>query len=127
MGTVAHRPPSLLHRRGLVLLPLLLAIPRAARAHAILLASTPAAGAAIPPGPLAISLRFNSRIDRARSRLTLLRPDKTQAALDLSAPADDTLEASATLAPGPHTLRWQVLAIDGHITRGDLPFTVKVG
>jgi len=28
------------------------------------------------------------------------------------------------LAPGAHVLRWQVLAIDGHITRGDVPFTV---
>jgi hypothetical protein len=25
---------------------------------------------------------------------------------------------------GPYVVRWQVLAIDGHITRGDVPFTV---
>jgi methionine-rich copper-binding protein CopC len=29
------------------------------------------------------------------------------------------------LAPGQYRLRWQVLAIDGHLTRGDIPFTVK--
>jgi hypothetical protein len=28
------------------------------------------------------------------------------------------------LTPGVYVLRWQVLAIDGHITRGDVPFTV---
>jgi methionine-rich copper-binding protein CopC len=28
------------------------------------------------------------------------------------------------LAPGDYRLRWQVLAYDGHITRGEIPFTV---
>ena len=127
MGTIAHQPPTWLRRRGLLVLPLLLATPNPAQAHAILLASTPTAHGTVPAGPIAISLRFNSRIDRARSRLTLLPPDKSQAMLDLSGPSDDVIEAAATLAPGAHLLRWQVLAIDGHITRGDLPFTVKAG
>jgi methionine-rich copper-binding protein CopC len=34
------------------------------------------------------------------------------------------LHATAHLAPGNYTIRWQVLAVDGHITRGDVPFTV---
>jgi methionine-rich copper-binding protein CopC len=34
------------------------------------------------------------------------------------------LSTAADLAPGQYTLRWQALALDGHITRGDLPFTV---
>jgi methionine-rich copper-binding protein CopC len=34
------------------------------------------------------------------------------------------LEANVTLAPGAYTLHWQVLAVDGHITRGNVPFTV---
>jgi len=29
------------------------------------------------------------------------------------------------LAPGKYTLRWQALAVDGHITRGEVPFTVE--
>ncbi len=37
----------------------------------------------------------------------------------------DTLQTSAELTkPGAYVVRWQVLAIDGHITRGDVPFTV---
>jgi hypothetical protein len=127
MGTIAHRPPTWLRRRGLLFVPLLLATPNPAQAHAILLASAPPAHGTVPAGPIAITLRFNSRIDRARSRLTLVRPDKSQAMLELSGPSDDVIEAAATLAPGAHLLRWQVLAIDGHITRGDLPFTVKAG
>jgi methionine-rich copper-binding protein CopC len=27
-------------------------------------------------------------------------------------------------APGKYRIRWQVLALDGHITRGDIPFIV---
>jgi len=38
--------------------------------------------------------------------------------------AGDVLTANADLAAGAYSLRWQVLAIDGHITRGDVPFTV---
>jgi methionine-rich copper-binding protein CopC len=29
------------------------------------------------------------------------------------------------LMSGQYRLRWQVLAIDGHLTRGDIPFSVK--
>jgi len=40
-------------------------------------------------------------------------------------PSPDTLAATVgELAPRAYRLRWQVLAIDGHITRGDIPFTV---
>jgi copper resistance protein C len=72
-----------------------------------------------------VRLRYNSRIDRARSRLTLTRPDKTQAvpAID-HAGADDVLTTTIELTAGAYVLRWQVLAIDGHITRGDIPFVV---
>jgi methionine-rich copper-binding protein CopC len=40
---------------------------------------------------------------------------------------DDMLSARAVLARGRATVRWQVLALDGHITRGDVPFTVAGG
>ena len=37
----------------------------------------------------------------------------------------DMLETTANLeTPGAYVVRWQVLAVDGHITRGDVPFTV---
>ena len=34
------------------------------------------------------------------------------------------MTTAAELQPGEYTVRWQVLAVDGHITRGDVPFTV---
>ncbi|MGI4978384.1 MAG: copper resistance CopC family protein [Janthinobacterium lividum] len=101
------------------------AAPRPAAAHAVLVASTPAPGGTVAPGALAVALRFNSRIDRVRSKVSLVGPDAAAArlAVDAAGPADQ-LSAATTLAPGAYTLRWQVLATDGHITRGDVPFTV---
>jgi methionine-rich copper-binding protein CopC len=71
-------------------------------------------------------VRFNSRIDRVRSRLLIVRADGGVTALELKdALGPDTLAATlGALAPGAYRLRWQVLAVDGHITRGDIPFTV---
>jgi copper resistance protein C len=97
-----------------------------ASAHAVLLESTPALKSAVPGPNVPIKLRFNVRIDALRSRLTLIRPDGSSHALELSkqSPAD-TLAASASgLTAGEYRLRWQVLASDGHITRGEIPFTV---
>jgi copper resistance protein C len=98
----------------------------AARAHAIVVASQPAAGAVVPGKTVAVVVRFNSRIDPVRSRLLLVRADGTSTTLELAdAQNPDTLAATVgELAPGSYRLRWQVLAVDGHITRGDIPFTV---
>jgi len=108
------------------LLPLVAPLtPYPAQAHAILLGGTPAPGATVPSGPLDLRLRYNSRIDKGRSRLTLTAPDHTQATLPIAPGAvPDVLNSSANLSPGAYVLRWQVLAVDGHITRGDVAFTV---
>ena len=96
-----------------------------ARAHAILIDSTPPVHGSIPAGHEAMTLKFNSRIDRERSRLTLITADKPQTRLPIGSdgPAD-IMSTQADLQPGNYTVRWQVLAVDGHITRGDVPFTV---
>jgi methionine-rich copper-binding protein CopC len=95
-------------------------------AHAVLLQSNPVMNSAVSGPDVPVKLRFNVRIDALRSRLTLIRPDGSAQPLEISkqTPAD-TLSAEATgLAAGAYRLRWQVLASDGHITRGEIPFTV---
>ena len=100
--------------------------PACASAHAILMKSEPAAGTSVPTGKVDMSFQYNSRIDRARSRLTLTRPDHSQSVLKIapSGPPDLLQTSTELTAPGAYVVRWQVLAIDGHITRGDVPFTV---
>ena len=97
-----------------------------AGAHAVLLESSPALKGAVPGPDVPVRLRFNVRIDALRSRLTLVFPDGNTKTLEISKKtAADTLSAAATgLAAGEYRLRWQVLASDGHITRGEIPFTV---
>jgi methionine-rich copper-binding protein CopC len=96
-------------------------------AHAVLVESTPVQNSTIPGPDIDVKLRFNLRVDRARSRLTLTLPDGQTIPLKVAdADAPDTLVARATgLARGAYQLHWQVLAVDGHITRGDIPFSVS--
>jgi methionine-rich copper-binding protein CopC len=96
------------------------------RAHAVLLESSPALKTSVSGPDVPLKLRFNVRIDAARSRLTLVDPDGSSQALEISkqdSPEIISAEAKG-LHPGPYRLRWQVLASDGHITRGEIPFTV---
>ena len=93
-------------RRPAVLAVLLLTLgatldPHPAAAHAILIASQPPQGGTVAPGTVAIHLQYNSRIDRARSRLTLTRPDHSQATLPIAAEgAPDEMNTAATLTAG---------------------------
>ena len=97
-------------------------------AHAILSKSTPAANEIVNGPNVPVLLTFNSRVDQARSTLTLEKSDhstsKVEIVLDPSSPAKLAATLS-NLQPGSYALRWQVLAVDGHITRGAIPFQVK--
>jgi copper resistance protein C len=101
--------------------------PRAAWAHAVLLSSEPAVNSTVSGPDVAVLLRYNSRVDMKHSTLTLLGPDgRTDKVVILSEPAPGLLSAKLTgLTKGVYVLRWQVLATDGHITRGKVPFQVK--
>jgi methionine-rich copper-binding protein CopC len=108
------------------LIPLVLALaPLAAEAHAILLESSPTVNATVSGPKIQFALRYNSRIDHQRSRLTLTLPDQSTKVLPIDpASPEDAIDTTAELAPGTYSLRWLVLAVDGHMSRGDVPFTV---
>lgn len=112
---------------SLLLITLLAFSASRADAHAIILESSPAASAIISPGPVPLTLRFNSRIDHARSVMTLIDGGKQQTRLSISpqSPRDELVATTTALVPGAYRIRWQVLSVDGHITRGDIPFTVQ--
>ena len=96
-------------------------------AHAILVSSTPNFNAVLSGPGMVVKLRFNSRIDAARSRLILVEPDGRQHPLviDKTSPPDSLLSEAKDLKPGAYILRWQALAEDGHITRGEVPFRIR--
>ena len=110
---------------GIIMLVGLLAMQaKPAAAHAVLMQSSPADGATVPAAHADVVLRYNSRIDAARSRVTLDGPNQQNTRLSLLAPQSDSLSSAADLVPGAYVLHWQVLAVDGHITRGEVRFSV---
>jgi methionine-rich copper-binding protein CopC len=89
--------------------------------------SSPKLNSTIKGPDFAINLRFNVRIDGGRSRVKLVAPDGTVSTLTVSTQSTpDTLQTQAKgLKPGGYKLQWQVLASDGHISKGEIPFTVN--
>jgi len=113
---------------GTLVLAVLLVAGRLIEAHAILKESSPAANATVLGPDVSITLKYNVRVDSARSKVQLSHPDESVTDLPLlKQVSPDTLSSKATgLTPGAYKLQWQVLAPDGHITRGVVPFSVKV-
>ncbi len=97
-----------------------------AEAHAIILSSSPAANSQVPEGPVDVLLQYNSRIDISHSRVSLVDPAGKVSALKAAAGSTPgSLAAPGKVdAPGKWIIRWQALSLDGHITRGEIPFQV---
>jgi methionine-rich copper-binding protein CopC len=135
-------PGSLLHKKfqsielsgqtatrlGHLLLAILIlgSTSRPVAAHAVLVESTPAPKSTTSGPSIAIRLRFNARIDAGHSIIKLIRKDGSSSKLQtIKQPEPNTLTATATgLQTGDYSIRWQVLAPDGHITSGEIPFSV---
>jgi len=98
-----------------------------ALAHAIILEESPAPNSVVKGPNVPLKLRFNVRIDAARSRLLLFMPDGSTRDLAIKPQSSpDVLTADAEGLPlGPYKLHWLVLAADGHITQGDILFIVQ--
>ncbi len=118
---------SVLTRSILLGLIFLMALAPALWAHAILMEASPPKNGSVKGPDLKIQLKFNSRIDAARSQISLILLDKSVRTLTIEKQASpEVISAKAAgLKPGAYHLRWQVLASDGHITRGEYPFEVK--
>ena len=111
----------------LLIIVLLAAFSQPAWAHAILMESKPALHSSVKGPDVAIWLRFNVRVDGSRSRLHLVAPDGSQQSLSIAKQSSpDILQSQASsLKPGAYKLQWNVLASDGHMSRGEVPFTVN--
>ena len=119
----AMKAPSLAALGGL----LALALAAPGHAHAVIKDSRPAENAAVAGPDVDLSVRFNSRVDHARSKLSVAAGKDAPAVLPIApdSPPDALTGRATGLAPGAYHLHWQVLSVDGHITRGVVPFTVQ--
>ena len=116
----------LLLRVSVLSTALLWTCPDSAWAHAILVRSVPAANSTIPGKEINIELTFNSQVDGRRSRLLLVDgQNKEHTLTGMMQPKPQVLKVHVGgLNDGVYLVRWQVLAIDGHISRGQISFTI---
>ena len=101
-----------------------------AAAHAIVVESVPAADAVLDTAPDRVTLRFNSKIERRLSRVTLgpvgSLPSPV-AIVEGDESPDRIVVSLPPIGPGRYVLRYKVLSADGHVTEGALRFTVAAG
>jgi len=108
---------------------LVLALPAAGGAHAVLVKSSPARRAVLSHPPARVELWFNERIEPAYSGLTVVsaageRVDHG----DVSVGPDDPRRLSVTLSalePGRYVVRFRVVSVDGHVVESSFEFSVK--
>lgn len=105
---------------------LLLLSARMVFAHAILVRSTPPDHAVVHNRNVKLTLDYNSRIDAGRSVLALANNAGKNIPVQMrpSALPSELNAVANNLASGTYHIHWQVLASDGHITRGEVTFTV---
>jgi methionine-rich copper-binding protein CopC len=86
------------------------------------------AGAKLAEPPARIYLRFNSKLEKRLSRVTLAAADGRPVPLPVVAEGGekpDRIELPlGKLRAGAYVVRYKVLAADGHITEGALRFAV---
>ena len=95
-------------------------------AHAMLVHSSPADHSVVHSGHVDIVLDYDSRIETSRSTVKLTDAGGTPLPLQIehSGKASELNAVAHGLPNGKYQIDWQVLASDGHITRGDVAFTV---
>lgn len=116
-------------RAALAALLVLLALPLAAGAHAVLVKSSPARRAVLALPPPRVELTFNERLEPAYSTVSVWTADKVR--VDdgkVIVGPEDPRRLSVGLAPlkqGTYSVKFRVLSVDGHLVEGTFPFEVR--
>jgi methionine-rich copper-binding protein CopC len=103
-----------------------LALPIPASAHADLVSAAPADKSTVDGTPTEIVLTFSESLDPAKSSMILRDPNGSQVAKAGVDRADDTVMrlTPPALEPGAYEIDWTSAALDGHLLRGKVAFTV---
>lgn len=115
---------------GFLIVAAITCAPRPARAHALVLESSPRTGEVLKVPPSRVFLRFNSRIEKGLSLVRVTGPAGRPVPLQVATPdrsPDRLVFPLPSLPPGTYLVRWKVLSADGHVTEGAFRFTVAPG
>jgi hypothetical protein len=97
--------------------------------HAALVRSTPAPRAMLARAPERVRLWFNERLEPAFARVSVWDGQGRQIdRRDVLVGPEDPKALSVgipALDPGPYTVRYRVLSVDGHVVEGSFRFTVR--
>ena len=107
-----------------------LPLPQVALAHALPAAEEPKVGATLTSPPQQVAIRFDAPIEALFSMLEVL--DRSGQNQDEGTPQVKADTRTLTvqlkpLTPGEYTVKWSVVAKDGHRTEGSYTFTVAGG
>lgn len=99
-------------------------------AHAHLQQQTPAANTEVSPSPNQLTLDFSEGVEASFSGLTLLDPRGKTVSTEPAVRSESNnkqliIPLQRSLAPGLYTVKWHVVSVDGHKTKGQYQFSVK--
>lgn len=116
---------------GLLLVAVALCAPNPAIAHALVFEAAPRSGEVVTTPPSRIFLRFNSRIEKGLSSVTVTGPAGRPIPLPVAGAPEGSPDRLVVPVPplpsGTYLVRWKVLSADGHVTEGAFRFTVAPG
>src|SRR5256885_17074423 len=103
----------------LLLLATVLVLPRVALAHAMPEAEDPKVGSTVTVPPQQVAIRFDAPIEALFSRLDVLNnsgQSEGQGVPQVNADTRTLTVPLKSLPPGEYTVKWSVVAKDGHRT-----------
>ncbi|WP_030159986.1 copper resistance protein CopC [Glycomyces sp. NRRL B-16210] len=118
-------PPGRALLLALAALLLVLLPAQGAQAHAALVATDPADGAALDAMPSTVTLSFNEPVQPIADAVHLIVDGGAAVPVEAAARDDDiVVTMPADLADGAYFLNWRVISTDAHPISGVLAFTV---
>ncbi|HKA52136.1 MAG TPA: copper resistance CopC family protein [Candidatus Binatia bacterium] len=114
----------------LLLVATAVALPRAVLAHAMPEAEEPKVGSTVTSPPRQVSVRFDAPIEALFSKLDVVDSsgrNETEGTPQVNADTRTLTVPLKPLTPGEYTVKWSVVAKDGHRTEGSYTFSVAGG
>jgi len=99
-----------------------------AQGHAKLMSTTPSSGQTVA-APATLTLRFDDVVQLPADALRVSGPAGNPVAVRKFQPDSKTLAGSlpGKLGAGHYTVRWRIVADDGHVKSGTFSFAVRAG